>query len=286
MRLNQFLARAGICSRRGGDELIRRGAVTVNGAIVSDMGRQVDPEKDAVKVDGKRVFVETFQYFVYFKPEGVMSTMDDPEQRPHLGDVVRRLGGGRLYPVGRLDFNTEGLLLLTNDGDLTQKLLHPKFQVPRTYQAKVQGILTTEEFERIGRGVRLEDGWATAEVTPIRKMETNSYVRVTVREGRNRLVRRLFEAVSHPVMKLQRVGFGPLSLGSMNVGETRRLSPEEVRLLQAFAARRPQASSPKPSKRSKKPFRPAKGARRPSAAPPKRGSSRPQGRGKGPFRVK
>ena len=236
MRLNQFLARAGVSSRRGGDDLIRRGAVTVNGGIVQDMGRQVDPEKDAVKVNGKRIFVEVFHYFVFNKPEGLMCTLEDPEGRPCLGDMISRLGAGRLFPVGRLDYKTEGILLLTNDGDLAQKLLHPKFQVARTYLAKVQGILTTAEFEKMAQGVHLEDGWAKAEVKPVEKMEKNSYVRVTVREGRNRLVRRLFVAVGHPVVKLQRVGFGPMTLGNLAPGEAHRLGTEEIKALKAFAA--------------------------------------------------
>lgn len=278
MRLNQFLARAGVCSRRGGDELIRRGAVTVNGELIRDLGRQVDPDKDAVKVDGRRVFVETFQYFLFNKPEGVMSTLEDPENRPCLGDVVRRLGGPRLFPVGRLDINTEGLLLLTNDGDLTQRLLHPKFQVARTYLAKVQGILTQDEFAKMGRGIRLEDGWAKAEVTPVRRMETNSYVRVTVREGRNRLVRRLFEAAGHSVLTLRRVGFGPLSLGDLKVGEARRMAPPDVAALQRFAALGPGRKGPQaPAARG------GKFSRSPKGKAPRKGAPK---RGKGSFRVK
>jgi len=286
MRLNQFLARAGVCSRRGGDELISRGVVTVNGAIVKDLGRQVEPDKDAVKVNGKRVFAENIQYFLFNKPDGVMCTLSDPEGRPHLGDVIRKLGGGRLYPVGRLDFNTEGLLLLTNDGDLTQKLLHPKFQVARTYQAKVQGILTNDEFEKFAKGVRLEDGWATAEVKPIQKMQTNSYVSVTVRESRNRLVRRLFEAAGHPIVKLQRVGFGPLSLGGLVPGEVRRMTPEEVRTLVEFAAHGPAKT---PVKAGKKPSGPPQrtGPGRDFKGSPKRsGDSGPKrfDKGSGGFR--
>ncbi len=246
MRLNQFLGRSGVSSRRGGDELIRRGAVTVNGEIVLDLGRRVDPSRDAIKVDGRRVFVETFHYYLYYKPDGMMSTVEDPEGRPALGDVVRKLGAGRLFPVGRLDFHTEGLVFLTNDGELAQKMLHPKFQVPRIYLAKVQGILSRDEFDRMAQGIRLEDGWARAEVEPERRMERNSYVRVTVREGRNRLVRRLFEAMGHPVVKLKRVGFGPLRLGKLLPGESRKLSEEEVRALQ------------KPSGGASKPPGPAK----------------------------
>ena len=282
MRLNQFLARAGVCSRRGGDELIRRGAVTVNGEIIKDLGRQVVPEKDAVKVDGKRVFTENTQYFLYNKPEGVMSTMEDPEGRKHLGDVVRTLGGGRLYPVGRLDYNTAGLLLLTNDGDLTQRLLHPKFQVARTYSAKIQGILTKDEFAKLAAGVRLEDGWAKAEVTPVLKMQTNSYVNVTVREGRNRLVRRLFEAMGHPVVKLKRVAFGPLELGPLTTGEVRRMTPEEVKELKAFAARGP---GQVPAKTGRKPLDLAhRASSGPGGSGPKRGfEARGEGRPKKSF---
>jgi 23S rRNA pseudouridine2605 synthase len=228
-----------------------------------------------VKVDGHRVFVEHFQYFLFHKPEGVMSTLDDPEGRAHLGDVVRKLGAGRLYPVGRLDFATSGLLLLTNDGDLTQKLLHPRFQVERQYEAKVQGILSDAEFMKMATGVRLEDGWAKAEVSPIRRMETNSYVKVLVREGRNRLVRRIFEAMGHPIVKLQRVGFGPLLLDRMPPGEIRRMSPEEVKALKAFAARGnpPAGAKGSPKAAGKAPVRGAK---------PDSGSREGRGPGKGP----
>jgi len=182
VRLNQFLARAGVSSRRGGDELIRQGAVTLNGEVVTDLGRRLDPAKDAVKVWGKRVFAEDFRYFLFHKPDGVMATLSDPEGRPSLGDVVQDLGGGRLFPVGRLDFHTEGLVFLTNDGVLAQKLLHPRFRVPRVYMAKLQGVLEASEFGRLAEGVRLEDGWARAEVEPMERLEKNSYVRVTVRE--------------------------------------------------------------------------------------------------------
>jgi len=233
MRLNKFLAQAGVSSRRGGDELIRKGRVTVNGEVVSDLGRKVEPAKDAIKVDGKRVFTESFHYYLFHKPEGMITTLDDPEGRVSIKEVVQRMIG-HVFPVGRLDYNTEGLLFLTNDGELAQKILHPKFQVPRRYEAKVQGILEPETFDRLRRGVRLEDGWASADVRPIRKMEKNSYLSVTVTEGRKHVVRRLMAAVGHEVIHLSRVSFGPLELGPLSRGQWRPMESGEVRRLKEW----------------------------------------------------
>jgi 23S rRNA pseudouridine2605 synthase len=234
MSLNKFLARAGAASRRGGDELIRQGRVTVNGEVVADLGRKVDPGHDAVKVDGKRVFTEEARYFLFHKPEGMVTTMDDPEGRLSIRNVTDRLPG-RVFPVGRLDYNTAGLLLLTNDGELTQQFLHPKFRVPRIYEAKVNGILEPADFDRLRKGVRLEDGFASAHARPIRKMEKNSYLEVSVTEGRKHVVRRLLAAVGHEVIRLMRVKFGPLELGGLPVGQWRPLDPAEVKSLKQWA---------------------------------------------------
>jgi 23S rRNA pseudouridine2605 synthase len=227
MRLNKFLASAGVASRRGADDLVRQGRVTVNGQVVQDLGRKVDPEKDAVKVDGRRALVEPRRYFIFHKPDGMVTTLDDPEERASIRDVVAGLPG-RVVPVGRLDYHTEGLLLLTNDGELAQRLMHPRFQVARVYEAKVNGVMESATFERLGKGVRLEDGWASAEVKPLRRMEKNSYILVTVREGRKHLVRRLLAAVGHEVIRLTRVQFGPLVLGDVPPGQWRPLDAGEV----------------------------------------------------------
>jgi 23S rRNA pseudouridine2605 synthase len=234
MRINKFLSQAGEASRRGAEDFVRQGRVTVNGEIVRDLGRQVDPVKDAVKVDGKRVFMEEFRYYLFHKPDGMVTTMEDPQGRPSLKEVVSHLPC-RVVPVGRLDYHTQGFLLLTNDGELAQQFLHPRFEVPRVYEAKVNGILKPETFDRLRTGVRLEDGWATADVRPSRRMESNSYLFITVKEGRKHLVRRILSAVGHEVIRLLRVSFGPLQLGGLAVGQWRPLSLEEVKKLKQWA---------------------------------------------------
>jgi len=236
-RLNKFLAHAGVASRRGADELVREGRVTVNGSVVSELGQRVDPAHDAVKVDGKRVAPAAGApiYLMLNKPRGMVTTLSDPEGRPTVRDLLRGIHR-RVYPVGRLDFNTEGLLLLTDDGELARVLMHPTSAVPKTYLAKVRGRPDDEALGRAERGIVL-DGRRTlpAKLRRLRSGD-NAWVEVTVTEGRKHQVRRLLEAVGHPVVKLRRVRYAGLELGDLPRGRLRPLTPAEVERLRRLAA--------------------------------------------------
>jgi len=193
---------------------------------------KADLSRDHIKVDGKRItHVEANVTLLLNKPRGYVSTVRDPQGRPTVMDLLRNVRF-RVYPVGRLDFDAEGLLLLTNDGRLAYRLSHPKFSVPKTYWVKVSGVPDANKLGRLMRGVMLEDGRATARSLKIlRKREKNCWVEVVVTEGRNRLVKRMFSAIGHTVFKLKRVEFGPISLGSLPVGQFRYLTPEEMKKL-------------------------------------------------------
>jgi 23S rRNA pseudouridine2605 synthase len=208
----------------------------VNGVVVRALGERADPVRDAVALDGERIAApSTRRTVLLHKPRGVVSTLRDPEGRP----TARMLLAGireRLYPVGRLDVNTTGLLLFSNDGALTAALLHPRQAVPRVYQAKVRGTPSEETIIRLRRGVRLEDGrTAPARVRVLERLPTKTWLEILVQEGRTHLVRRMCDAVGHPVEKLTRVRFGPLALGSLPPGSWRALSPRELELLQIAA---------------------------------------------------
>ena len=231
MRLQKYMALCGVASRRASEALIATGRVTVDGAVVTAMGAQVEPEQ-AVCVDGKRIKPEGEKHYIlYHKPAGEMSTASDPEGRATVLDKCRDYPV-RLYPVGRLDYDSEGLLLLTNDGDLTEHLLHPSKEVEKTYLARVRGNVVDDEVRRLIRGVMI-DGRLTshAKARVIRADERYTDMLITIHEGRNRQVRKMFEAVGHEVMMLRRVRFGPLSLGELRRGMWRELTSEEVEAL-------------------------------------------------------
>ena len=235
MRLQKYLALCGVASRRTAETMIAEGRVAVDGVKVTEMGVQVDENSARVTVDGKSVHPETEKhYLAYHKPIGEVTTVSDPEGRPTVMDRFRDYPV-RLYPVGRLDYDSDGLLLLTNDGDLMQALLHPSSEVPKKYLCKVSNKVTEEELRRLRQGVEL-DGRLTspAEVRLVRYEAFASIVLVTIHEGRNRQVRRMFEAVGHQVVSLRRVGFGPISLGDLPRGMWRRLTADEVRRLKAL----------------------------------------------------
>ncbi len=229
-RLQKALAHAGVASRRACETLITRGRVTVNGKVVCEMGSRIDPEHDVVRVDGVIVQMDTSKrYFVLNKPRGVVSTMSDEQGRPDLKSFVDEVGE-RLYNVGRLDTDTSGLLVLTNDGDLAHKLAHPSFGVQKTYIAKVRGTVTPAVIQRLRDGVELKDGPIhadAAKLLPGGTSRTHSLVEVTLHSGRNRIVRRMLAEVGHPVDELVRRQFGPLHLGTQRVGELRELSAGE-----------------------------------------------------------
>lgn len=232
IRLPKMLARAGVTSRRGAEALIREGRVAVNGKVVREPATMVEPEWDLVSVDGRKVdWTFSPLYILMNKPKGVVTSLKDPEGRPTVRDLLKGIHR-RVFPVGRLDFNTEGALLLTNDGELAQRLLHPRYQMERIYWAKVKGILTPSSLERLRAGLELEPGvWARARVRVIRALKANSWLELTVREGRYREVRRMCEAVGHPVLALKRISFGTLSIRGLPPGGYRHLTPVEVERL-------------------------------------------------------
>ncbi len=232
-RLQKFMAEAGVASRRACEELIRQGRVTVNGETAS-LGRSVEPEQDRVELDGKPVQKEQRRTVILlYKPRGVVSTSSDPEGRRTVQDYFREIPE-RLYNVGRLDLNSEGLLLMTNDGALANRLTHPRYGVEKTYYAVCDGRLTASEAARLTNGVELEDGMtAPARVDAVRTTQCgDTSFLITIHEGRNRQIRRMLEAVGHRTLRLKRERFGPLSLGTLAPGEWRKLSDEEIKKLE------------------------------------------------------
>lgn len=221
-----------MASRRKADELIQAGRVTVNGKMVREPGTRAVWGEDQIRLDGEEVRKPAARiHLLLNKPFGFVSSLKDPEGRPVVTDLVKD-AGERVYPVGRLDFDTMGLLILTNDGDLAFRLAHPRYRVPRTYKATVEGPLTNEAMESLQSGVHLEDGFSgPAKVTLIRKGADRSILRMTIARGRSRLVRRMLDAVGAKVIHLLRTGFGMLELGDLKVGEYRNLEPEEVEAL-------------------------------------------------------
>ena len=231
-RLQKIISRAGVASRRQAEMLIQEGKVRVNGRVVTELGSKADPERDEVRVAGRLIAADQPRtYLLLHKPVGYVSTTNDPECRPTVLDLVHGVKE-RLYPVGRLDWDTSGLLLLTNDGELTHRLTHPSSEVPRTYQAKVEGIPTPEVLQKLRRGVLL-DGRLThpAQVRLLRPGPGWAWLEITLAEGRNRQVRRMCEAVRHPVLKLCRVALGPLQLGDLPAGRSRPLLAKELKQL-------------------------------------------------------
>jgi pseudouridine synthase len=230
-RLQKILAHAGLASRREAEQWIADGRVTVNGAVVRRLGSQADPFKDSIKVDGKRIKTATTPlYFALHKPPGVITTLNDPQKRPDLTQFIEKLGPKRrVFPVGRLDYNSTGLLLLTNDGELSRRLTHPRFGIKKVYRVKLSACPTESDFAALRKGIRLEDGMtAPARARVIEKLKKNAWVEIEIHEGRNREVRRIFEALGYFVEKLIRVRVGPVSLGFLALGELRPLSPIEV----------------------------------------------------------
>jgi len=218
--------------------MVLEGRVRVNGRVIDTLGFKADPLKDSIKVDGKILTrFEPKITLLLNKPRGYLATVKDPKGRPTVMDLLKHLKW-RLYPVGRLDLDAEGLLLLTNDGELANRLAHPKFSVPRTYLVKVGGVPEEKDLARLKRGVMLEDGRArVVSCSLLRQKEKNSWVQVIVMEGRNRLVKRIFSAVGHPVLKLKRIRFGPIQLGHLAFGQFRHLTAEEITKLRKLLVR-------------------------------------------------
>jgi pseudouridine synthase len=229
------LAKAGIASRREAERMVLEGRVMVNGRVIDTLGLKADPVKDSIKVDGKILTrFEPKITVVFNKPRGYLATVKDPKGRPTVMDLLKHLRW-RIYPIGRLDLDAEGLLLLTNDGELANRIAHPRFSIPRTYLVKVGGVPEEKQLARLKRGVMLEDGRArVVSCLLLRQKEKNSWVQVVVTEGRNRLVKRIFSAVGHPVLKLKRIQFGPIQLGNLPFGQFRYLTSEETAKLKVL----------------------------------------------------
>ncbi len=252
VRLQKMIAAAGVASRRAAEQLIADGRVTVNGRTVRELGARAHPSRDDVRVDGRRVTrAERLRYLLIHKPAGYITTRRDPQRRPTVLDLIP---GVReyVYPVGRLDYDSEGLLLLTNDGQLAAVLTHPRHAVLRVYEAVVRGVPTPAQLRRLANGVTL-DGRRTApaevRLMPQRGTEhsraRDTRIRVTLREGRNRQVRRMFDVIGHPVCRLRRTRLGPLALRGLKPGDARELTAAELKALRR-AAREAASTPPRP----------------------------------------
>jgi pseudouridine synthase len=237
-RLQKILSQAGIASRRASEQLMLEGRVTVNGTTVRELGTKADPAADDIRVDGRRVKLpERHRYVLLNKPRGYVTTRSDPHKRPTVIDLI----GARdyIYPVGRLDFDSEGLLILTNDGDLAARLTHPSHGVDRVYEARVLGIPDAHDLQRLSRGIII-DGRRTAPaqvaLVPGRRDDSHGTLRLTIHEGRNRQVRKICEAIGHPVDRLRRVAIGPIRDDLLKPGQGRDLTADEVARLRGAAS--------------------------------------------------
>lgn len=235
-RLQKVIAHSGLASRRKAEELIIEGKVKVNGKIVKELGTKVGPN-DKVEVNEVPLTKEVPVYFLLYKPRGVISAVFDDKNRKVVTDFFPEIKE-RIYPVGRLDYDTSGLLLLTNDGEFANVLMHPKHEVDKVYVAKVKGIPLRENLRKLEKGITLEDGKtapAKTKVLSIDKKKLTAIVEITIHEGRNRQVRRMLEAIGHPALKLKREKYGFLTLHGLSAGESRELTPHEVKMLRALA---------------------------------------------------
>jgi pseudouridine synthase len=264
VRLNKLLSQTGVASRRMADELMRQGRVSINGTTVTELGTKADPDRDDVRVDGRRLKLKhERRYLLLYKPRGVVSTRSDPQRRRTVVDLVAAAGvQGYFYPVGRLDYDSEGLILLTNDGEFAQRVTHPRYELERTYEAVVAGVPDERDIDRLRRGLSI-DGRRTlpAVVRLLRVLDSGDGPRgvleLTLREGRNRQVRDMCDAIGHPVDRLRRTRIGSVSDRGMRAGQIRDLTPAEITSLMggprpsgsdarpAAATRRPRGNSPR-----------------------------------------
>jgi 23S rRNA pseudouridine2605 synthase len=266
-RLNKLIAQAGVASRRGADELIKEGAVSVNGEIVTEPGTKADAEKDHIKVRGKlinaRIQKREKVYILLNKPKGYLSSAADPEGRKLVTDLVK--GYGKLHPVGRLDFNTEGLIILTNDGEFTNFVASSR-AIPKVYEVKVKGLPNANAINKLRRGVTLDDGFKTspAEIKELKGTDKNGWYEVTLHEGHNQQIRKMFDSVGHSVVKLKRTAIGSINYDRLPVGAYRELEEAEVKNISAPAKPQNPKSAPK-----EKPVKPKTSSKPRSAVPKK-----------------
>jgi 23S rRNA pseudouridine2605 synthase len=227
-RLQKIIAEMGIASRRKAEEIIIEGRVTVNGKV-AEIGMKADPLRDHIKVDGKLLTKpEKKVYYVFNKPRGVMTSMGDPQGRPTVKEFFSGIRQ-RVFPVGRLDYDSEGLLLLTNDGDFAYAILHPSKKIPKTYLVKVKGVLEEEELEKLRKGMKIDGKMtAPARVKKLKKTESNSWIEMTISEGRKRQIRRMLERVGHQVIRLMRIRINGIEMGPLEPGNYRKLTMEEM----------------------------------------------------------
>lgn len=253
-RLQKILSSAGITSRRSAEVMITAGRVAVNGHIVTELGSKADPETDKITVDGKPISIsKTRIYLLLNKPAGYVTTLSDPGGRPVVTELLKDIPE-RLYPVGRLDFNTEGLLLLTNDGEWANRLAHPSHEVEKEYLIKIRGTLGSDKIALLTKGVKLDDGMtASAKIEIIRVLEKNVWFTMTIHEGRYRQVRRMCEAVDLPLVKLKRIRYGNILLGELKAGEYRLLDPAEAKLLVGGEKKQHVQQAAKPASFRKRP---------------------------------
>jgi 23S rRNA pseudouridine2605 synthase len=232
IRLNRVISQDGIASVREADELIRQGRVLINGVVETGLGFMVDPRIDHIMVDGEPIGGHKKKhYYLFFKPKNVVSTMDDPERRPSISDFTQSLSV-RVFPAGRLDFDADGLMLLTNDGQVANLAMHPRSKVPKTYQVKVAGALAENELIRFRAGISIErKRTLPARIIPLEVRPSNAWYEVTLAEGRNRQIKKMFAFFRKRVLKIRRVAIGPLSLEGLAPGEVRKLTARESELL-------------------------------------------------------
>ncbi|MGE5173083.1 MAG: pseudouridine synthase [Betaproteobacteria bacterium] len=282
-RLQKIISAAGITSRRAAEQLIVEGRVRVNGRVVTELGTKADALKDHIKVDGKLINPkQPLTYIMLNKPAGYVTTMSDPEGRPTVHDLLKGVKI-RVYPVGRLDYNTEGLLLMTNDGSFAHLITHPRHELPKTYLVKVKGVIEEGKLGELEKGVYLDDGkTAPAKIKKIRKEEANSWLEITIHEGKKRQVRRMFDRVGHSVIKLKRVRTGSLTLGDLAEGKYRYLTPAEVKGLKDLSIKEQvqEVEIPKPTtaKKEEQWGRSRERARAARFGPREFGGRRPGGR--------
>lgn len=256
-RLQKVLAHAGVASRRHAEQVITAGRVSVNGQVVTALGTKVDPQVDRIAVDGKPLAVQSVKrWFILYKPEGMVTTLSDPRGRASVGELIKQQKlEGRVYPVGRLDYDAEGALLLTDDGELAHQLLHPSFGVKRTYLAKVKGVPSKPSLDKLLEGVRLEDGMAKAlSVEAFEQTEKNTWLELSVGEGRPHIVKRLLAAIGHPVVRLFRPQHAGITVEALEPGQLRPLTDDEVERIRRIAQGEPAPASPRalPGRRHRK----------------------------------
>jgi len=272
-RLQKILARAGIGSRRACEDLIADGRVTVDGRAASEPGTKADPETQDVRLDGRALRPEPHEYWILNKPKGVVCTNADPAGRTRPVDLIPE-SGRRLFPVGRLDADSKGLLLMTNDGDLANRLMHPRYEVPKTYLAQVAGPVTREDVRRLIQGVYVAEGKTQrAKVSVLKRSRSRSTLEITIREGRNRQIRRMLARLRHPVRELVRTRLGRISLRGLGPGKARRLTADEIEYL-----RRLPGAPPVEEERASTGAERGRGLRRTGAGPP---GDRAPGRARG-----